>query len=187
MSIIITRHRTNYLNRQNGGALLAALIILTVIAFTGVTVARMTTATQQDSTLYSDKTASRLNAETPVNLVLGALRQEANQAAAVLVNEANADNVQTPISTNQFVNDRWWYTENNWANNANQLTNFPGRPEFVIENVGSDRSLQSSDRPTNITTFYRLTSRASGDLAQNVNQNANQAQSVIQTYIGIVE
>ncbi len=179
------------ISQQHGAALLAALIILTIIAFTGVTVARLTTSTQQDSSLFSDKTQSRLNAEAPLNLVLNALKEEAIEAAEILAEEIDEKKVKDPIAIIKKDNDRWWHDEVVWTNNRKILSEFPGNPEFVIENAGTNQRLQQRDRATTITTFYRLTSRASGkldkDAAQSEKANLVQAQSVIQTYIGIVE
>ncbi len=168
--------------KQQGAALLAAIIILTIIAFTGVTVARLTTHTQQDSIIFTDKSQSKLNSDAPLLLAEKALNAETIIRTRAIINGIAP---VSPISIDRLPENRWWHDETLWTINKKSLTGLPGNPDLVIEDMGNDLGPMITTKPRAVMTVYRVTTRARGTIESADTRDTSE--SIIQTHIGIYE
>ncbi len=173
----------NYMNRRykkqhtRGAALIAAIIVLTIVAFTGVTVARLTTHSQTDSSFYRDSSTSLINAEAAVDNAAGTLITAIN---------TNAHLSTDPLSIIAPANPtQWWLNDLGWggftANKQGSVAGAPGNPIFRIEYIGPSYNPEDSDKRQAQIHFYRVTTTASGGIGAVANNT--DSETIIQAHI----
>ncbi len=174
-----------YMNRRynkkqtHGAALIAAIIILTIIAFTGATVARLTTHTQTDSSFYRDSSTSLINAEAALDSAAATLTTSINNNTYLSTDPASIVAPANPAT--------WWINDAGWASftASKQGTiaapTVQGTPNFRIEYIGPSYNPEDSDKRQAQTHFYRVTAAANGQIGTTANDTDSEA--IIQAHI----
>ncbi len=156
--------------KQSGAALLAALIILTIVAFTGVTIAQLTSSTLNDSTYVTDSTYSIVNADAAITHSFERLQN------AITNNNFDPNEALSIVSKPDPT--LWWVTSDNWKVDAvSKVKQLPtsdeqGKPLYRVEYMGPSTQLQVSNQAKAILQYYRATATASGKIANTEDQKS---------------